>query len=201
MNSAPARRPGLRPLDRNHATDEVKSAALSAARVIDTIGFGIRTAAAAQNAALAAIAGIAKTNIESFHLDRVGQYAAKSANPSMVDALDTGAKAIGLVADLEWFDRGKAGPALAATRLWPKGGVPKAWSSRAKRLCRALLSIDPSWRVWTKWYFDRVRGAAYNVEIERKCVLIPAEIWSEPPPTVNAYIAKIRGSRDAARAS
>jgi hypothetical protein len=95
------------------------------------------------------------------------------------------------VADLEWFERGQTGPALMATPLWPGGTGPDDWASRWQRLQTALVAIDPSWVVWTAWYEDRMRGAPIHVEVERKRVLVPEDMWKQPPAAVNTYIAQL----------
>lgn len=181
----------------NHVTKEIKAAALAAARDIDPlILVDHRVAPTAHNAALTVMADVARTRTPMLHLEPAGRYAARAADPARLGASDTTAPAF--AADLEWFDRGQSGPALTATPLWPSGAAPEDWTSRSQRLRTALLTLDPSWEVWTNWYENRVRGAPFDFETERNRVLVPSEVWSQPPASVNTYIAQLR-SGDASK--
>jgi hypothetical protein len=174
----------------SHVTEEIKAAALAAGRDIEALSLSLdmRVSVPAHNAAITVVADTARTRTSTLHLDPAGRYAAKAGDPSFC-ASD--ATATGLAADLEWFDWRQSGPTLTARPLWPAGAAPEDWVSRSQRLRTALLTIDPTWEVWTKWYDDRARGAPFDVETERKRVLVPAEVWRQPPASVNTYIAKL----------
>jgi hypothetical protein len=119
-----------------------------------------------------------------------GRYAADAAAPHSAAESASDVTTPARVADLEWFESGLKGPALMATPLWPGGSGPDDWTSRWQRLRKALLEIDPSWVVWTAWYEDSVSGAPFRAEVERQRVLVPEEIWNQPPAAVNTYIAQ-----------
>jgi hypothetical protein len=171
-----------------HATDEIRAAALAASRDIDALSLDMRLSVPAHNAAITVVADTARTRTSTLHLDPAGRYAAKAGDPSF---WASSATTTGLADDLDWFDWCESGPALTARPLWPAGAAPEDWVLRSQRLRTALLTIDPSWEVWTKWYDDRARGVPFDVEIERKRVLPPAEVWRQPPASVNTYIAQI----------
>jgi hypothetical protein len=120
-------------------------------------------------------------------IEPAGRYAARAAAPTSAAEAALDVTTAARVADLEWFESGQTGPALIATPLWPGGAGPQEWASRWQRLRTALLAIDPSWVVWTLWYEDRVRGAPFDVEIERQRVLVPDD-FLEPAPGCGQHL-------------
>jgi hypothetical protein len=173
----------------NHVTEDIKAAAHAAAGGIDTLSdglsLGMDVARAAHEAPMTAVASITRTRTDTLRLEPAGRHASRAAAPTRADAGTTA-----FTADLEWFDRNQAGPELTAQPLWPAGAAPEEWAARWQRLRIAMLTLDPTWEVWTKWFEDRISGAPFDVEIERKRVLVPEEIWRQPPAYVNTYIAK-----------
>jgi hypothetical protein len=179
-------------VDSSHATAEVKAAAVIAARDIHAgiLSYDIRVAASAYAAALTAHVDSVRHAPQKTSFKPAGRYAADAAAPHSAGEAESDVTTPGRVADLDWFESGQTGSALMATPLWPGDTRSDDWTSRWQRLRTALLAIDPSWLVWISWYEDRMSGAPFRVEVERHRVLVPEEIWNQPPAAVNTYIAQ-----------
>ena len=175
----------------DHTTPELKTAALSAARAIEIPSFynDSDVAFAVREAACTVAANVSRTRAGGISLDPAGRYAARAAAAASVGTSDD--MAASRAADLDWLDETQSSPDAAATPLWLNGAMPDDWEARWQRLREALLAIDPSWAVWITWYEDRVGGAPFDMNVERRRVLIPEEIWRRPPAEVNALIAQL----------
>lgn len=177
----------------NHATAEIRTAALNVAHNIrdDMFSYGMRATSQAHAAALTAYVDSVRNSPRNTSFEPAGRYAARAAAPNSVSEAASDVTAAARIADLQWFERGQTGPALMATPLWPDINGPQEWVSQWQRLRTALRIIDPSWAVWITWYEDRVRGAPFKVEIERQRLLVPDEFPNGPPAAVNAQIAQL----------
>lgn len=60
-------------------------------------------------------------------------------------------------------------------------------------LLRKVIKGDQShWNNWTDWWEARRDGEYYDIEVERKIVLLPDEDWKEGPAHINSIIGDIR---------
>jgi len=160
----------------------------------DMLSYDIRAASSAHAAALTAYLDSVRNSPRNTSFEPAGRYAARAAAPHSASEAASDVTTAARIADLEWFESRQTGPALMTTPLWPDVNWPQEWVSRWQRLRTALYAIDPSWTVWITWYEDRVRGAPFNVEIERQRLLVPEDMWKQPPAAVNTYIAQLVAS-------
>ena len=109
-----------------------------------------------------------------------------------------------IAADQTYIEAGGDPMVLLDQPMWldPKlsGGVPEPHASRWNVMRAALDSEDETWRVWTAWYQDRLRGAPAPTDaIEYlRITLMPNAMTRAEDPSSDAlerWTADIEGNR------